>query len=204
MAKGDNTFKPHPRLIHKKNFLAFLYTVVGGGVTFFIVFFDDNAEFIVDFWYILVAITGGVFLVWVIFNILLFRTIVYVLEDNEIISKRGILHKRTRIVPFHAVTNMSIARDPIDRIFGIGTVKLHTAGFSGEKTPEGKIEGITNYTYVYDMLMRKTKVSAKIISDDETKLIYEEDFPTKLLETRKAILQEFIEIKQLFEERRKV
>ena len=68
----------------------------------------------------------------------------------------------------------------------------------------GKIEGLTNYTYVYEMLRQKTKAPTRIISDVETEFVHEGEIPTSLLEIRKAILQEFIELKQLFEERRKV
>ena len=202
MEEGDKVFKPHPRLIHKKNLMAFIYTIIGGGIVFLVAYFDEDRKVILDYWYILMAILGGIFLIWTIYNILLFRTIVYTLEENEIKSKRGILHKRERIVPFHAVTNMSIARDPIDRIFGIGTVKLHTAGFSGEKTPEGKIEGVRNYTHVYNILSRKTKTPSEIITEEYSSQDLA-NYQVRLIETRKAILKEFIEIKELFEKKRK-
>ncbi|MEA2069678.1 MAG: PH domain-containing protein [Asgard group archaeon] len=195
MGIREKIFKPHRRLIHKKNFFAFFLTIIGAAFVIIGIFQEASVDLLLNFWYVFVAITGGGYLIWVIYNILLFQTIIYVLKEDEIVTKRGVLHKKERSIPYKNVTNMSIARDPLDMLFGIGTIRIQTAGDEGEKSQEGTIEGLTNYLIMYNQLMQKTRI-------DEP--VEEEDYYLRKLAIKKAILREFREIKELFKEKHNI
>ena len=101
-------------------------------------------------------------------------------------NKRFILYLTLGIILFEAMI-----------FFSITSVK------SDEAIPEEYYQDFNlNGTYVYNILSRRTKTPSEVIPYDETSQAYV-NYQVKLIETRKAILQEFIEIKELFEKRRK-
>jgi uncharacterized membrane protein YdbT with pleckstrin-like domain len=74
--------------------------------------------------------------------------------DKEVIVHKGIINKMEKHIPFRTITNISSRYGIYDRIFGIGTVQIETAGKSGTQTgPEEKIEGISNYFEVRDQIL---------------------------------------------------
>lgn len=87
--------------------------------------------------------------VWVIIALLLVpsyvRSIRYELGDQELIVKRGIITQATDLVPYHMVTNVALRRGPVARALGLGTLKVHTAGYSANSTAEATIVGVANY-----------------------------------------------------------
>lgn len=74
------------------------------------------------------------------------RRIRYEITDHEIIVNVGLITRSKKIVPFRTITNLGIKRGPLDRMFGIGTVEIQTAGDSGSDTsscgPEQKLIGV--------------------------------------------------------------
>ena len=82
------------------------------------------------------------------------RKMEFVILDNEVIVKKGIINRTIKHIPFRTITNVSSRYGVYDRLFGIGTVQLETAGKSGQQTgPEAKIEGINNFTQVRDLIL---------------------------------------------------
>ncbi|NIW13281.1 MAG: PH domain-containing protein, partial [Candidatus Thorarchaeota archaeon] len=51
----------------------------------------------------------------------------------EVYVQKGIFNRTRKHVPFRTITNISTKSGPLDRLFGIGSVNIETAGFSGEK-----------------------------------------------------------------------
>jgi len=82
------------------------------------------------------------------------RAIEYTLDDTEVIVRKGIINKTVKHIPFRTITNVSSRYGFYDRILGIGTVEIETAGKSGQQTePEAKIEGIRNFIKVRDLIL---------------------------------------------------
>ena len=79
----------------------------------------------------------------------------------EIYVKKGLINVTKKHVPFRTITNIASRAGPIDRLFGIGTVEIQTAGFSGGaqagRSPEEKLEGITFYEQVRDFILQELR-----------------------------------------------
>jgi len=77
----------------------------------------------------------------------------------EVYVKKGILTLTRKHAPFRTVTNISSHAGPFDRLFGIGSVHVETAGFSGtnQTGPEVKLEGIVFYEEVRDFILNELR-----------------------------------------------
>jgi membrane protein YdbS with pleckstrin-like domain len=77
----------------------------------------------------------------------------------EVYVKKGILNVTRKHVPFRTITNISSRAGPFDRAFGIGTIEIETAGFSGSSQmgPEEKIEGVTFYEPLRDYILAELR-----------------------------------------------
>ncbi|MHA2427162.1 MAG: PH domain-containing protein [Candidatus Hermodarchaeia archaeon] len=76
----------------------------------------------------------------------------------EVYVQKGIFYRTRKHVPFRTITNISTKSGPLDRLFGIGSVNIETAGFSGEKKePEEKLEGIEFYEEVRDFILQELR-----------------------------------------------
>ena len=74
---------------------------------------------------------------------LYYPTIHYSLTNDEILVNRGLVTKSNKIVPYRTITNIDIKRGIFDRMFGIGSIEIQTAGFSANKQgPEERLDGI--------------------------------------------------------------
>src|SRR5690606_2440159 len=47
-------------------------------------------------------------------------------------------------------TNLEVTRGPFDRMFGIGSLKIQTAGMSGQTGAEEKLEGLADVQAIYE------------------------------------------------------
>ncbi len=77
----------------------------------------------------------------------------------EIYVKRGVVTKTRKHVPFRTITNISSKAGAFDRLFGIGSVQIETAGYSGSNQtgPEVKLEGIVFYEEVRDFILNELR-----------------------------------------------
>jgi membrane protein YdbS with pleckstrin-like domain len=86
----------------------------------------------------------------------------YIIRDDEIMVKRGIITITQRVVPTRAITNVSLRRGPYDRLLGIGSVKIETAGQMGAQagtpSPEVALDGLIDYdkinNHILDLIRR--------------------------------------------------
>lgn len=80
---------------------------------------------------------------------------------KEVFVKKGLVNVTKKHVPFRTITNILSRAGPLDRLFGIGTIEIETAGFSGGqqggRTPEEKIEGILFYEEVRDYILQELR-----------------------------------------------
>ncbi|MFX1333945.1 MAG: PH domain-containing protein [Promethearchaeota archaeon] len=139
----------------------------GGIITFFVSLDNDSSEDNFGKW--LVEYSQDLILLYLIISMMLMlltailvvyyvRNIEYIIDDTEVIVKKGIINKTITHVPFRTITNVSSRYGLYDRVFGIGTCEIETAGKSGQQTgPEEKIEGIVNFKEVRDVILKELR-----------------------------------------------
>lgn len=80
-------------------------------------------------------------LIWtIVYLIVLYRqakVIGYAERDDDLLIRRGILFRRTTVVPYGRLQFVDVDTGPIDRMFGLATVKLHTASAATDATIPG-------------------------------------------------------------------
>ena len=92
---------------------------------------------------------------WVVAMILsgpYFRSLRYEIQDDEVVVHVGIWTKSVKHVPYRTVTNMQVKRDVVDRLLGLGTLNIQTAGMSGQKGAEEQLVGLPNVQDVYELV----------------------------------------------------
>jgi membrane protein YdbS with pleckstrin-like domain len=95
------------------------------------------------------------------FNIwarLYYESMWYELHEDEMRWKRGVIFRRTGIVPYNRVTNIDIKQGPVMRPLGISTVSIQTAGYSGKGVPEISIEGIVHAEELRELIRTMVRV----------------------------------------------
>lgn len=80
----------------------------------------------------------------------------------EVYVRSGIIDITEKHVPLRTITNVSSRAGPFDRIFGIGSVFIETAGASsvqlgGVLAPDIKIEGVRFYHELRDHIVREMR-----------------------------------------------
>lgn len=138
----------------------------------------------VNFW----AIASN--LVWLIpvliYTPFYFRSIEYSVKAEtgetmpEVYVGKGVLTIARKHVPFRTITNISSRAGLFDRLFGIGSVHIETAGYSGSKQtgPEVKLEGIVFYQEVRDFILNELrKFKAPYVTGTEVVHPIEEPVP---------------------------
>jgi len=78
----------------------------------------------------------------------------YEMTDEEVIVHKGVFGKIHKIVPYRTVTNVSITRGWLDRIWlGIGSVNIQTAGAGASSVAEERLVGLTNFEEIRDAVV---------------------------------------------------
>jgi membrane protein YdbS with pleckstrin-like domain len=98
----------------------------------------------------------------------------------EVYVKKGIVTVTRKHVPFRTITNISSKAGAFDRMFGIGSVNIETAGYSGtsQTGPEEKLEGIVFYEEVRDFILNELRrFRAPYVTGTEVVLPVEEPVP---------------------------
>jgi uncharacterized membrane protein YdbT with pleckstrin-like domain len=153
-------------------------------------------------WYFLISII--LMLLAAILVVYYVRNIEYILEDTEVIVKKGIINRTIKHVPFRTITNVSSRYGIYDRMFGIGTCEIETAGKSGQQTgPEEKIEGISNFREVRDVILnelRRFRGQYATTTEVEQPIHYEESSGNFVFQ--KELLDELRQIKKVLTEDR--
>ncbi|MGY5874285.1 MAG: PH domain-containing protein [Candidatus Thorarchaeota archaeon] len=177
-------FKPSKRFLYKQwtqgilLALTFWFLAVFGtlGLIYLIAYMDEilvsEVEFWVNTWFMTMNIGVWIInLIWLIPAIIgswfYVRSIEYsVIAESgetmpEVYVKKGIVNITKKHVMFRVITYISSKAGPFDRLFGIGTVEIQTAGFSGGTQtgtkPEEKIEGIPYFEGVRDFILRELR-----------------------------------------------
>tara|TARA_Y100000780_G_C13326807_1_gene279879 strand:+ start:48 stop:458 length:411 start_codon:yes stop_codon:yes gene_type:complete len=96
---------------------------------------------------------------WIVFLPLIhlwIKNLSYFIRDDRITIQSGILTKKEKNIPYRSITDFVLVRGPFDRILGIGTIKVQTAGQSAEGY-EGNLSGLLDYKPLHADLREKLK-----------------------------------------------
>lgn len=88
-----------------------------------------------------------------------YETISYLFTKDEVVVEKGVWWKKKGFVPYNRITNININQGPISRQFGLGVVRIQTAGYSGGggggagRVAEAIILGVKNFEELKDFIM---------------------------------------------------
>ncbi|UCG59090.1 MAG: PH domain-containing protein [Phycisphaerales bacterium] len=86
------------------------------------------------------------------------KNLSYFILDDRVTIQKGILTKTQQNIPYRSVTDFILQRTLYDRILGIGSIKIQTAGQS--QTPggyEGSMAGLVDYERLHGQLKEKLR-----------------------------------------------
>ena len=88
------------------------------------------------------------------------------LQDDRIVIKRGVIGKRTANIPYERIQNVNIWKGILERIYGLSTVRIETAGgvqFGGGgygtmlSLAEGTIQGLEDPEVITEYIMSRVR-----------------------------------------------
>ncbi len=135
---------------------------------------------------------GIIVLLWIISVPLIFtwfKNLKYEITPERITIHKAIISRNEQNIPFKAITDFSYHRSPYDRLLGIGSLRIQTAGQSPTSTGyEGIFAGLTNGPELLEELRQRVKNNQLKVSVSEyEKPISEEETLIKILEELKKI-----------------
>jgi len=92
-----------------------------------------------------------------------YSSITYTLKEDEVMVERGVWWKMKHVVPYARVMSVDVIQGPISRHFGIGSVYVHTAGYTGPaggtagpgvRGAEACIWGVPNFVEIRDAIIK--------------------------------------------------
>ncbi len=110
-------------------------------------------------------ITGLLLLPYLLWIELKYRAYTYCFSKNEIILKKGIVRVERVVIPYEKIQNIRLSRSVKERLLGLSTIKIETAGAAGHT--EASIEGISNSADFINTLMEKVEESKEPKKKDE-------------------------------------
>ncbi|MEE4163631.1 MAG: PH domain-containing protein [Woeseiaceae bacterium] len=87
----------------------------------------------------------------------------FVVRDRDIVYRKGVLWRSVTAVPFNRIQHVETSNSPLDRRFGLSSLKIFTAGGSGSDL---KIDGIAAERAEQLRALVLQKAGASIESDD--------------------------------------
>ncbi|MHA2143549.1 MAG: PH domain-containing protein [Candidatus Thorarchaeota archaeon] len=118
------------------------------------------------YWGIALIILGIIFTVWALYVVRIEYSILAETGQPmpEIYVKKGIMTVTEKHVPFRTITSVFSKKGIFDRLFGIGSVEIQTAGMTGSTSPGGfhtkpeeKLEGLPYFNELRDFILRELR-----------------------------------------------
>ena len=104
---------------------------------------------------------GAILIMWIIsypFIHLWIKNLKYIIHDDRVTIHKGILTKKHQNIPYRSITDFVLKRGPYDRILGIGSIQIQTAGQSQSASGyEGSLSGLLDYESLHTELREKIK-----------------------------------------------
>lgn len=151
------TFTPNPKYMTKQRIAFGLLALLPiAFFTFLATVLTLDGEFGLGGALLMISIPMVVVgILWIIGALLVvpyYNSLRYEIHEDEVIVHVGIVTKSVKHVPYRTVTNIVINRGILDRMFGLGTLNIQTAGMSGQTGAEESLVGLVNVQEVYDLV----------------------------------------------------
>jgi len=142
-------------------------------------------------WILGVIILGMMWIITSLFAHLWIKNLEFVVHDDGVNINMGILTKSQKNIPFRMITDFVLERTLYDRMLGIGSIKIQTAGQSHQPSGyEGKLGGLVEYDKWHFELREKVKslhpISESVISSKKAE-ISDENVLQQILEELREI-----------------
>jgi len=109
-------------------------------------------------WSVTLGIIAVIWGISVPILILWVKNLSYYIEDDRITIHKGILTKIQQNIPYRSVTDFMLHRSLYDRILGIGSIRIQTAGQGATSTGyEGALRGLAQWEDLLQQLRGKVK-----------------------------------------------
>ncbi|MGD8464900.1 MAG: PH domain-containing protein [Anaerolineae bacterium] len=99
-----------------------------------------------------------------------YRSLRYEIEADEVVVRAGIWTKSVKHVPYRTVTNITVKRDVLDRLLGLGTLNIQTAGMSGTKGAEESLVGLGDVAEAYTNVAQELRRFRVAMSPTQTEM----------------------------------
>ena len=104
---------------------------------------------------------GVLILLWILIfplTLLWINSLSFYIMDDKVAIKKGFISKITQNIPFRAVTDFQLHRSLYDRMLGLGSIKIQTAGqMPGGAGYEGVLYGLTDWNGLHDELQNRLR-----------------------------------------------
>jgi membrane protein YdbS with pleckstrin-like domain len=77
------------------------------------------------------AVGGGLLVLGLVHTVLLYRSWLFAVESDALELERGVLTRVETAVPFVRIQHVDTQRGPLDRLLGLSSVVVYTAGSRG-------------------------------------------------------------------------
>ncbi len=193
----EQSFKPDRKYFTKVLLMQFTISIaliiIMAIIHLIIKMTDGNPETAYIIWLIGILC---LFIMWIKSSLiahLWIKNLEYIIHEDRVKIHKGILTKTQQNIPFRAITDFALERTLYDRLLGIGSVKIQTAGQSHQPSGyEGKLGGLLEYDKWHSELREKVK-SLHPISESVTITETGKISDTTVL---KQILEELKEIRK--------
>lgn len=133
----------------------------------------------------LLAVVGPLLVLWV-------KNLSYMIGEEKVTIHKGVLTKVQKNIPFRAVTDFIVNRSIFDRILGIASIRIQTAGQSQTPTGyEGNMAGIEDWEELHKTLRDRLKklhpVSESLATREPLSAAIEGEILAEILNELKAI-----------------
>mgnify|MGYP000324330975 CR=1 FL=1 len=101
------------------------------------------------------AVSVVIFILIRLYLPLYYDSLTYMLEDDVVVGTRGVFWKKRVTVPLRRITNIDTSQGPVQRMFGLGTIHLQTAGAGGAQgaVAELRVEGMKEFESIKDNIL---------------------------------------------------
>lgn len=123
-------------------------------------FFQENAVFGISHLlfpaFFLIALAGLIALPVYLWVGLIYENFTFELADKDIIIREGVITRKTTVIPYARIQDIRTERTLIERLLGLATLELETAG-SSKVASETLIPGIANKNELISELMERVE-----------------------------------------------
>ncbi len=156
--------RPDPRLLHKLLLVMVTITVITltceVGLQALIALKPEHsrAEVGAVLWPIVLRLTVVGWIIAVPIMALWVRNLIYIVGEERISIHKGILSRIQQNIPYRAITDFQLHRSPFDRLLGIGSLRIQTAGQGQTATGyEGNLAGLVDWEDLLEQLRSKVQ-----------------------------------------------